>query len=472
MDNYGRQPALKKPNFVVIMSDDQGYGDLSCMGATDFRTPHLDRLAESGARCTDFYSNSPVCSPSRTSLLTGRYPANAGVRSILYGYRTTPGLTPEVPTSAALLRAAGYRTALVGKWHLGMARGSRPEDHGFEDSFGFLAGSIDYFSHIHYGPNNRKVKLGDTILEGTPLHDLWENGREVWRDGHYFTALVTDKAVSYIREHGGADQPFYLHVAYNAPHFPMHAPAKYKERFPHLPWDRQIMAAMLSAMDDGVGAILDELERQGQRDNTFVVFMSDNGPSREIRNWLDGRQDPYYGGTTGRLKGHKFSLFEGGIRVPGIMSWPARIPPGQLIREPMVAMDLLPTFLASSGEDPRCCEFDGVDVSAVLTSQAPSPHGDIFWEQGRQTAIRRGKWKLVLNGQLVEEEAASDSIFLSDLEADMGERTNLVSVYPEVVTELKTVAEEWRRGIEDVWAHKWLPRIPDYSTHAHPAFLH
>lgn len=170
---------MTQPNFIILYTDDQGYGDLSCMGATGFKTPHLDRLAAEGARFTNWYSNSPVCSPSRASVLTGRYPGNAGVRSILGGQRNTAGLSPRVPTIATALKKLGYDTALFGKWHLGLAQGSRPEDHGFDEWFGFMAGCIDYYSHISYWGMNRPIEVNGAKGHTNPLHDLWENGQEV-----------------------------------------------------------------------------------------------------------------------------------------------------------------------------------------------------------------------------------------------------------------------------------------------------
>ncbi|RKY58262.1 MAG: sulfatase, partial [Candidatus Latescibacterota bacterium] len=398
---------MARPNFIIFLTDDQGYGDLSCMGAADFRTPNLDALAASGALFTDWYSNSPVCSPSRASLLTGRYPGNAGVRSILAGHRTATGLPPSVPTLATALKKLGYQTAMFGKWHLGLARGSRPEDHGFDEWFGFMAGCIDYFSHIFYWGMAGGMD---------PIHDLWENGKEIYANGQYFTEMITERSLSWIRKAARKGHPFFLYVPYNAPHYPMHAPQKYIDRFPDLPWERQIMAAMLSAVDDSVGAIMDELERQGILENTCIFFTSDNGPSRETRNWLDGTRDPYYGGSTGKLKGHKFSLYEGGIRVPAIMSWPEKIPPGQIIREMGAAMDIFPTYLKAAGGDPSEYELDGLDIMPMVAEGAPTPHKEIFWEQGGQTAVRRGKWKLVLNGQLVEGAPPEDEVHLSDLE--------------------------------------------------------
>ena len=440
---------MSQPNFIIFLTDDQGYGDLSCMGATDFRTPNLDRMAAGGVRFTNWYSNSPVCSPSRAALLTGRYPGNAGVRSILAGHRTATGLPTDVPTISNALQGLGYYTAMSGKWHLGLAEGSRPENHGFDDWFGFMAGCIDFYSHIFYWQMNKGGRA--------QLHDLWENGIEIYRDGEYFTELITEYTIKYVRRAIEQNKPFFLYVPYNAPHYPMHAPAKYVERFPNLSWDRQIMAAMLSAVDDSVGEILNELERQGILDNTFTYFQSDNGPSREIRNWLDGTPDPYYGGSAGKLKGHKFSLYEGGIRSPGIMSWPDKITAEQVIDQPGAAMDVFPTFLSAAGGDLDDYQLDGKNAMPMLTEGRPSPHDFIFWEMNQQTAVRRGKWKLVLNGQLVEGAPTEDDVHLADLETDMGETDNWKDRHPELTAELTQLAQTWRQGIEDRWQNEWLP---------------
>ena len=218
------------------------------------------------------------------------------------------------------------------------------------------------------------------------------------------------------------------------------------------------MAAMLSAVNDSVGEILNELERQGILDNTFTYFQSDNGPSREIRNWLDGTPDPYYGGSAGRLKGHKFSLYEGGIRSPGIMSWPDRITAGQVVDQPGAAMDVFPTFLSAAGGDPNDYQLDGKNAMLMLTEGRPSLHDAIFWEMNQQTAVRRGKWKLVLNGQLVEGAPAKDDVHLADLETDMGETNNRKDQRPELTAELTQLAQAWRQGIEDRWQNEWLPK--------------
>lgn len=445
----------KKPNFIVIMTDDQGYGDLSCMGNTDFVTPNIDSLAKSGVRFTDWYAGSPVCSPSRACLMTGRYPGNAGVRAILAGHRKASGLTPKVPTLASALKKEGYQTNLVGKWHLGLAEECRPNRNGYDYFYGFMAGCIDYYSHIFY--------WGMADGHTNPTHDLWENDREIYDNGEYFTDLVTRKAVERIRVCGQKEEPFFLFVGYNAPHYPMHAPRKYMDRFAHLPWDRQVMAAMISAVDDGVGDIVDELKRQGIYENTCIFYQSDNGPSRESRNWMDGREDPYYGGLPGGLKGHKYSLFEGGIRVPGIFSYPGKIPGNQVIHEPCGAMDIFPTLLKEAGGNPGDYELDGRDIMEVMTQGTSSPHREIFWEMEEQTAVRRGDYKLVLNGVLEEGEGIQDPVFLSDLSKDPSESRNLAEELPELTRELTEQALAWRNQLEENWQINFAPNYPSLT---------
>ncbi|MDP6713182.1 MAG: sulfatase-like hydrolase/transferase [SAR202 cluster bacterium] len=450
---------MSRPNVIIFFTDDQGYGDLSCMGATDFRTPNLDRMAGDGVRFTNWYSNSPVCSPSRAALLTGRYPGNAGVRSILRGHRLTSGLPQSTPTLATMLKDEGYQTAMVGKWHLGLTEDSRPQNHGFDRSFGFFAGCIDYYSHIYYWGANRP---GPGL---NPTHDLWEDNGEIWRNGEYFTDLIADKAVEYLREMNASDEPFFLYVPFNAPHYPMHAPQEYMDRFPDLPWDRQVMAAMISAVDDAVGKIMNELERLGVADNTLSFFTSDNGPSRETRNWLDGNQDPYYGGTSGGLKGHKFSLFDGGVRMPGIVHWPDRIGGGVVSDDVCATMDIVPTVLDAAEADKSQHELDGSSLLEHLTENTSMGERPVFWELGSQTAVRRGKWKLVLNGQLVEHEGPVADVHLANLGDDPSESVNLADDEPEVAAELKRLAEDWRAGIEQRWSRDFA--TPENEDHGY-----
>lgn len=436
---------MNKPNVIIIMTDDQGYGDLGCMGAEDFVTPNIDALAENGIRFSSMYSGSPVCSPSRACLLTGRYPGNAGVRAIFAGHRRASGLTPEVPTIATALKRLGYKTGISGKWHLGLKDECRPNANGFDEFSGFLAGCVDYYSHIFYWG----MADGNT----NPTHDLWEDNEEVYDNGSYMTERITEKSVDFIRRH--KDEPFMLYVAYNAPHYPMHAPEKYMKRFSHLPWDRQVMAAMISAVDDGVGEIKNELIRQGIADNTIIYFQSDNGPSRESRNWLDGRTDLYYGGTSGIFKGHKFSLFEGGIRIPAVLSWPEKISQ-RVIDTPHISADIFPTILEACGGNAANYELDGKSLVPLLEGEGDALHEYLFWEMEGQTAVRKGKYKLVINGRLEEFSEVQDEYFLADLESDPGERINLAKELPELCEQLKNAALEWRSGIENTWENKFL----------------
>lgn len=431
---------MKRPNVVMVLTDDQGYGDLGCMGSADLKTPRLDALAGKGVLFSSMYAASPVCSPSRAGLLTGRYPGNAGVRAILAGHRKASGLTPKAPTLAAALKKEGYVTGLCGKWHLGLKPECRPNANGFDEFSGFLAGCLDYYSHIFY--------YGMSDGGFNPTHDLWENDDEVWANGEYLTERITRKSVDFIRRH--REEPFFLFVAYNAPHYPMHAPQKYLDRFPDLPWDRRIMAAMLSAVDDGVGEIADTLEELGLTDDTIFYFQSDNGPSRESRNWLDGTEDPYYGGTAGGFAGHKFSLFEGGIRVPALLSWGKRIKP-RTVNDPCIAVDIFPTVLEACGGDPAAYELDGQSLLDLLLKGEEAAHDSLFWEMEEQTAVRRGRYKLVLNGRLEESEPPRAPVFLADLEADPGETHNLADDLPELCRELTDEAVAWRGEIEKRW---------------------
>lgn len=435
---------MKKPNVVIILTDDQGYGDLGCMGAADLKTPHIDALAAGGVRFSSMYAASPVCSPSRAGLLTGRYPGHAGVRAILAGHRRASGLTPRVPTLATALKKEGYATGLCGKWHLGLKPACRPNANGFDEFSGFLAGCLDYYSHIFY--------YGMSDGGFNPTHDLWENEEEVWANGEYLTERITKKSVDFITRH--KDEPFFLYVAYNAPHYPMHAPQKYLDRFPGLPWDRRIMAAMLSAVDDGVGEITSALKNLGLFNDTIVYFQSDNGPSRESRNWLDGTLDPYYGGTSGVFSGHKFSLFEGGVRVPALLCWGDKLSP-RVADDPCIATDIFPTVLEACGGDPGAYALDGKSILGLLLHGEPAPHDCLFWEMEDQTAVRRGNYKLVLNGRLQEGEPPRAPVFLADLSTDPGEKTNLAQSLPGVCEELTRLAENWRGEIEETWAREF-----------------
>lgn len=426
-----------RPDIVIIYLDDLGYGDLGCQGSPEARTPHIDALARSGVRFTEWYSNSPVCSPSRASLLTGRYPSRAGVRTILGGARgSVGGLDASQTTIAAALKPFGYRTALFGKWHLGTAPECLPMAHGFDRFFGFLAGCVDYYSHIFYWGMRGGRSEG--------IHDLWENDREVWMNGRYLTEVIGEMAVSYIEN--APPDPFLLYLPFNAPHYPMHAPQTYLDRFPGVPPDRRILHAMVAAVDDAVGSVVAALKNAGRYENTIVFFSSDNGPSNEHANWLDGRTTPYTGTSAGGLKGGKGCLFEGGIRVPAIMSWPNHLPAGRVCSEPLAMMDLFPTLLSTAGGDVSACDLDGRDLLPAATG-ARSPHERIFWEYDGQLAVREDNWKLVLDGRLDFSRKAADPVSLCDLATDPFEQTNLASREPAMVKALTAKAREWLASV-------------------------
>lgn len=424
-----------QPNVVIIYADDLGYGDVGCFGSEDVATPHLDALAANGVRFTNWYSNSPVCSPSRASLLTGRYPVNAGVQEILGGGRATHGL-PEQPTLASALSEAGYATGIFGKWHLGVAPDYRPAARGFDQHYGFLAGCVDYYSHIFYWAQG-----------SDPVHDLWENDTEVWNNGRYLTEVIAEKAAEFIA--ANAEKPFFCYVPFNAPHYPMHAPAEYFDRFAHLDDDRRAMAAMISAMDDGVGHIMATLDAHGLSENTIVFFSSDNGPSTESRNWLNGEEVSYQGGSTGGLRGNKGSLFEGGIRVPAVWSWPAANTAGVDHEQPGAMMDILPTVLAAIGVEAPLA-IDGRSVLSELpsarsdsTPSTPAEERTLFWEYGPQLAARRGPWKLTrsprehLGGPFVLD------TMLVNLDDDRAEVRDVSLQHPEIARELGDQLQAW-----------------------------
>ena len=425
--------AGRPPNIVVIYADDLGWGDLGCFGADDLATPHIDGLCASGVRLSQWYANAPVCSPSRAALLTGRHPAHAGVESILGGSRHTSGL-PHQDTLASRLRDRGYATAILGKWHLGAAHEYRPSKFGFDTAFGFRAGCVDYYSHIFYWGGH------------DPVHDLWEDDDEVWANGEYLTTVIGERAAGFIADN--AHRPFFAYVAFNAPHYPLHAPAEYVERFAHLPEDRRMIAAMISAMDDAVGVILASLDEHGLRGDTVVFLSSDNGPSDETRNWLNGEEVSYLGGSAGGLRGHKGSLFEGGIRVPSIISWPGHLPAGVDHASPAAMIDVLPTVLeAVDGAVPDDDTLDGVSqlgalrVAGTAADRAPR---SLFWGSAGQWAIRRGRLKLLENPTEGMGPPAVYESALFDLDADPGETRDLTSERPDVVADLAAALDEFK----------------------------
>ncbi|MEO6244216.1 MAG: sulfatase-like hydrolase/transferase, partial [Opitutaceae bacterium] len=406
-----------KPNIIFILADDLGYGDLGCMGATDIKTPNIDRLAAEGVKFTDFYANAPVCSPTRAGFMTGRWQQRIGLE-FAFGYmveqsrRVNGAWVPEpdmhglgLPlgevTVADRLRAAGYATGAFGKWHLGYRDEYNPTKRGFDEYFGELLGHADYYQHKYY--------------DGT--YALRDGLKPVKLDG-YFTDLVNARAVKFVRDH--AKEPFFLYVPHLAVHAPFQPPdaptTPFVTKETMLHGSRAIYRAMVERVDRGVGEILAELDRQGIADNTLVVFSSDNGGERWSRNTP--------------LFHHKNTLWEGGIRVPCLMRWPGKLPRGQTTAQMGITMDLHATFLAAAGvAAPREKPLDGLDLLPLLTAGATATPRErtFFWRMDRsnrkQRVIREGRWKYMNDGNTMD--------LLFDLETDIGERTNLGYHHPE-----------------------------------------
>lgn len=427
----------RRPNFVVFLADDLGCHDIGCWGASDLQTPNIDAIAASGARFTNWYAAAPVCAPSRAGLLTGRHPVRAGVSD------NGRPLRPTERTIASLLQPAGYATALIGKWHLGDTAETDPNAHGFERFFGFHSGCFDYYSHRYYWGEPRTVNY----------HDLWRDRTEVFEDGQYSTELFAREAIRFLRERG--DRPFFLYLPFNAPHYPMHAPARYMARFPNLGRERRTYAAMISALDDAVGQVMGTLRELRLLDDTLVFVTGDNGATRESRAGLD--QKPATAGNNAPFRGNKFSAFDGGMHVPMMMSWPGVIPKGQVLNQVGSHLDLLPTITKAAGVAPPADRtLDGFDALPMAASKAGSTHDAIFWSSGGQLAVRRGNWKLVKNGKTFDGTptgnqalTGDDALFLSNLDADPGESKNLRHENPALADELDTLAEQWLKRVRE-----------------------
>ncbi|MEM9659739.1 MAG: sulfatase-like hydrolase/transferase, partial [Planctomycetota bacterium] len=403
----------------------------------DLETPAVDGLAARGVRFTQFYAAAPVCSPSRAGLLTGRYPwrvglpGNAGAGPSeeiddLSESNAKGGLHDEAVTLAERFAAAGYRTAHIGKWHLGHRPGAKPLDQGFEYSFGHMCGCIDNYAHFFYwnGPNR---------------HDLWENNARVRMPGQFFPDLMVDKAVEFIKR--PSDEPFLIYFASNAPHYPYQGDDKWLRRYAALPYPRNLYAAFLSTLDERVGRLLKALEDVGAHDNTIVVYQSDNGHSTEARAHFGG-------GSAGPYRGAKFSLFEGGIRLPAIISWPAALPHGAVRDQMAHACDWAPTLLALCEIEASDDEFDGRSLVDVLHSaEAASPHGPVHWDLSNQWAVREGPWKLIHNVRPTagpELAKADREWFLANVVDDPSETRNHAADEPQIVAKLRERHAEMR----------------------------
>ena len=425
----------RRPNILVIVADDMGYADIGVHGSRDIRTPNIDRLASEGVRFTDAYVSGPYCSPTRAGLLTGRYPQRFGHEFNIEPGHETAGLPLGERTIADRLKAAGYRTAVFGKWHLGMSEAHHPLRRGFEEFFGFLAGQHSY---VNVGTG------GNRILDGTtPVTSI-----------DYLTDALADRAAAYIKQH--AAEPFFLYLAFNAAHTPLEATDKYLARFSSIEdQQRRTYAAMVSAMDDGIGKTLAALREHKLDQDTLVIFFNDNGGPTMSSTTVNGSSN-------GPLRGSKRTTWEGGIRVPFIIRWTDHLPAGRIDRRPIIQLDVVPTALAAAGVAAGdTAALDGVNLLPFLTRNAnDSPHDALYWRLGGMMAIRRGEWKLVKSrmGLFVD----SDPAMLSDLAGaelfnlsdDIGETKNLAAAHPDKVKEL---SDNWQRWNKQLAKPLWDP---------------
>jgi arylsulfatase A-like enzyme len=428
------------PNILLIVADDLGYSDIGVYGSRDIPTPNIDRIAQEGIRFTDAYVSGPYCSPTRAGLVTGRYPQR-------FGYEFNPDGSPDYglplteTTMADRLKAAGYRTALFGKWHLGSADRLHPMRRGFEEFYGFLGGDHSY------------VKVA-SIDAGTNMPDPLLDGMKPASTVTYLTDTLGDRAVGYIMQH--ESEPFFLYLAFNAAHVPMEAPEKYLARFPNIADPlRRTYAAMVSAMDDAIGRTLTALRDQKLQEKTLVIFLNDNGGPTMPTTTVNGSSNA-------PLRGSKRQTWEGGIRVAFAMSWKGHFDAGRVDHRPIIQLDVLPTALAAAGVATDPSEFDGVNLLPFLTgSTNGEPHDALYWRLGGMMAVRRGDWKLVKTreGPLVDVDPSVLSDFsdadLYNLAEDIGETRNRAAERPDKVKELSDLWQQWNRQLAKPL---WMPR--------------
>jgi arylsulfatase A-like enzyme len=419
-----------RPNVVLIIMDDIGYGDIGSYGVKDARTPNLDRLAREGVRLTDAYANASNCSPTRAGLISGQYQQRWGIEWPLGSNPgdSARGLPATGMTLPALLKKNGYATGLIGKWHLGFKPEFGPNAHGFDEFFGFRSGAVGYYTH----------QRGD----GTP--DLYENTTPVESPG-YLTDQITQRAVSFVDRHSG--NPFFLEVAYNAVHWPFEVPdmpasahhgvpqpaisgdfSLYQAPNAATPATRADYVRMLERADEGVGQLLAALERRGLARNTLVIFTNDNGGE-----WLS-RNAP--------LSNRKSTLWEGGIRVPLILRWPGHLPANATSKQVAITMDLTASILAATGAAvPNTYRLEGIDLLPSLSGRSPIVERKLFWRIKRprnQRAVRWGRWKLLQEGA---------DFYLFDVAADPGERNDVTAANLDVVRRLNAALDEWEKDV-------------------------
>jgi arylsulfatase A-like enzyme len=446
----GSLSEVERPNVIVILADDLGYGDLGAYGGT-IPTPNIDALARSGVRFTDGYVTAAVCAPSRSALLSGRHQARFGFEFNPVGRDEQRGLPTNETTIAQVMKQAGYATGMIGKWHIGQAQGFHPLDRGFDSYFGVLGGATTYLSNLEPGDLAPETGLDKAITRARlPIY----RGRTVVDPPGYLTDVFTDEATAFIRENAG--HPFFLYLAYNAPHTPLQATKAYLDRFPGeaSPY-RRTYEAMVSALDDGVGRVMAQLRASGLDRRTVVIFLSDNG----CPNYVMGAC------SNAPLAGFKAFPWEGGVRTPFIISAPGRLPAGRVEKRMISSLDLMPTLADLAGVRPPA-QAEGTDLMPYLTGRRSGQlHDILFWRMGPNHAVREGRWKLLVvnkadsvqsmdevlgapvpDGVKAEVSPLGQWVLLFDLEADPGERRDLAALHPEIVRRLQARFAEWDRS--------------------------
>jgi N-acetylgalactosamine-6-sulfatase len=434
----------RRPNVVIIVADDLGWGDIGIDGAPDARTPNIDTLAKEGVRFTQSYANAPECSPTRCALLTGRYQHRVGGLECAIGVnnigrydeaawlqqRGELGLPTSEVTIARRFKDLGYDTALTGKWHLGYMEKHWPKEHGFDYSFGILGGNADYYTHEEQG-------------EGRGNLQMFENGAKTKRSG-YMTDVIADAAIGWLKQR--TSKPFFLYLPFTAPHSPIQAAEDFDPQTgtaPHRPKHRPTFVRMVERMDRRIGDVLAQLDKMGAARNTIVVFTSDNGGD------ANGRNDPF--------KGNKGSVWEGGIRAPLHIRWPAAIPSGREVTQVAMTMDIAPTLLAAAGA--KAGPLDGIDLLPFITGKRQPIDRTVFWRYRRaqnvRKAVRHGNWKYVND---------NGARALHDLSSDPGETKDLLHARPELVKDLETRLARWEKEVES-------PRLKVFRAHRPSAGL-
>jgi arylsulfatase A-like enzyme len=435
-----------KPNLVILFTDDQGTLDANCYGSKDLITPNIDKLAATGVRFTQAYAHT-VCCPSRAALLTGRHPQRGGVYHWTQGDMNAAkgiNMALEEVTLAEELREAGYRTALFGKWHLGAHRDFGPKKQGFDEFFGIRDGFIDNYNHFFLHPKG--------------FHDLYEGTEEVFARGEYFPELMIQRSLTFIEEN--RETPFFLYVPFNIPHYPEQALAEHEALYSAMKDPaRKSYGAVVTTTDSYIGQVVDKLEALQLRENTIIIFMSDNGHSEEVTNTIriDGHRSGYPkghfygasgGGYTGKWIGNKGRFLEGGIRVPAIVSYPARIPEGEVRDQIVTAMDWFPTVLDLCGikQADDAPALDGHSLLPIIESAKVESEyrGVLHFAWGNQWAVRDGDWKLI---GVQPKNAKEPQLSLHNLADDQPEVKDHFREQPEIAARLRSLHEAWVKEV-------------------------